>query len=127
MLRDICGEDFQLHLLSADHRDTPLGGEFLHLYRDHPTVLYISRKSRKTYTPSYHSISSRISLSYSYICTPYFYPYLSRRTRVYRSIHFKSITFMPMITTCLWSSGNNALEMTEFYTSIFPASTITTK
>ncbi len=31
-----------------------------------------------------------------------------------------------MLTTCLWSPDNKALEMAEFYTSIFPDSRITT-
>ena len=31
-----------------------------------------------------------------------------------------------MLTTCLWSHDNNALEMAEFYTSTFPDSRITT-
>lgn len=31
-----------------------------------------------------------------------------------------------MLTTCLWSSANNALEMAEFYCSVFPDSQITT-
>lgn len=30
-----------------------------------------------------------------------------------------------MLTTCLWSPDNKALEMAEFYTSIFPDSKIT--
>ena len=32
-----------------------------------------------------------------------------------------------MLTTCLWSHDNNALEMAEYYCSIFPDSRITTK
>ena len=31
-----------------------------------------------------------------------------------------------MLTTCLWSPDNRALEMAEFYTSLFPDSSITT-
>ncbi|MBC7498196.1 VOC family protein [Candidatus Gracilibacteria bacterium] len=31
-----------------------------------------------------------------------------------------------MLTTCLWSSANNALEMAEYYCSVFPDSHITT-
>ncbi len=31
-----------------------------------------------------------------------------------------------MLTTCLWSPDNRALEMAEFYTSLFPDSKITT-
>lgn len=30
-----------------------------------------------------------------------------------------------MLTTCLWASSNNALEMAEFYCSVFPRSEIT--
>ena len=32
-----------------------------------------------------------------------------------------------MLTTCLWSPDNNALEMAEYYCSVFPDSEITTK
>lgn len=31
-----------------------------------------------------------------------------------------------MLTTCLWSPTNQALEMAEYYTSVFPDSHITT-
>lgn len=31
-----------------------------------------------------------------------------------------------MLTTCLWSPDNHALEMAEYYTSLFPDSKITT-
>lgn len=31
-----------------------------------------------------------------------------------------------MLTTCLWSPDNRALEMAEYYTSVFPDSKITT-
>lgn len=33
---------------------------------------------------------------------------------------FLHTNFLSMLTTCLWSPDNKALEMAEFYTSIFP-------
>lgn len=36
------------------------------------------------------------------------------------------ISYFSMVTTCLWSPDNRALEMAEYYCSVFPDSEITT-